>query len=195
MVDPTLYQQIRAIGRDLYVAGMTSSHGGNVSVRQGDRLLIKRRGAMLGRLQPADLVQTGLFDDDQNTPDCSSELIVHRAIYRATSALAVVHAHPRTAVALSFSRDVIVPVDSEGAYILGPVPVVAVERPSGSPELAQAVAAALCERPVVVVRSHGSFASGETLEQAFQRTSVLEEACEIIWKSELWARVITNRDV
>ena len=125
---------------------------------------------------------------DHYWPNARKELIVHRAIYRATDALAVVHAHPRTAVALSFSRDEIVPRDSEGSFLLGAVPVVAVERPSGSPEVAEAVANALKTHPVVVVRSHGSFATGATLEQAFQRTSVLEEACEIVWKAEVWER-------
>lgn len=177
--------QFRWVGRDLYRAGMVSSHGGNISLRQGEQLLIKRRGAMLGHLRPSDLVETGLWVDDKATSCCSSELIVHRAIYRATPALAVVHAHPRCAVALSLSRNEIVPLDSEGVHVLGRVPVVTVERPSGSPEVAEAVAAALRDHPIVIVRSHGSFATGETLEQAFQRTSVLEESSEIVWKAEL----------
>ena len=54
MVDERIYEQFRAIGRDLYVANMISSHGGNISVRLGDRVVIKRRGAMLGQLQPHD---------------------------------------------------------------------------------------------------------------------------------------------
>ncbi len=188
MTDTLFYRQFRDVGRDLYRSGLVSSHGGNISVRLGERLLIKRRGVMLSRLRPSDLIETGLFQDDENTPLCSTELIVHRAIYRATPALAVVHAHPRAAVALSFSRDEIVPLDSEGGAVLGRVPVVAVARPSGSPELAQAVARALQQHPIVLVRSHGSFAAGETLEQAFQRTSVLEESCEIVWRVEVMGR-------
>ena len=183
--DETAYQQFAWVGRDLYQAQMVSSHGGNLSIRRGDRLIIKRSGAMLGHLQPADLIETGVLEDDENTPRCSTELIVHRAIYQATPAQAVVHAHPRTTVALSLSRETIVPLDSEGGVLLGPVQVVAVERPSGSPEVAQAVAEALERAPIVVVRSHGSFATGDTLEQAFQRTSILEESCQIIWKAEL----------
>ena len=179
------YPIFRDVGHDLYRADMISSHGGNLSVRGGDRLIIKHRSTMLGRMQPQDLVETGIFQDDENTPRASSELIVHRAIYRATPAMAVVHAHPRTTVALSFSRNEIVPLDSEGGYILGTVPVVSVANPSGSQEVAEAVAETLATSPIVVVRSHGSFAIGETLEQAFQLTSILEESCEIIWKTEL----------
>ncbi|MBN1179006.1 MAG: aldolase [Anaerolineae bacterium] len=185
MKKDSLFQMCCDVGQDLYRANMISSHGGNISVRAGERLIIKRRGTMMGHFEPQHLVETGIFEDDANTPLASSELIVHRAIYRATPAQAVVHAHPRTTVALSFSRSEIVPIDSEGAAILGPVPVVAVDVPSGSPEVAQAVAEALATHPIVVVRSHGSFATGETLEQAFQRTSILEESSEIIWKTEL----------
>ncbi len=60
MIDERILRQFQEIGRDLYVAGLVSSHGGNMSVRFGDRLLIKRRGAMLGRLKEGDLVETGL---------------------------------------------------------------------------------------------------------------------------------------
>ncbi len=189
MTEPTLYHQFRAVGRDLHLAGLISSHGGNLSVRLGqERLLIKRRGRMLGHRQPDDLIETGLFSDDENTPLCSSELIVHRAIYRATPAQAVVHAHPRTAVALSLHRETIVPLDSEGEFLLGHVPVIIVDRPAGSPEVAQAVAEALRDHSIVVVRRHGSFAIGPSLERAWQLTSVLEESCEIIWKAKLLAR-------
>ncbi len=33
-------EQFQRVGRDLFVAGLISSHGGNMSVRQGDRILI-----------------------------------------------------------------------------------------------------------------------------------------------------------
>jgi L-fuculose-phosphate aldolase len=184
-MDELVYRQFRDVGHDLFLCGLISSHGGNLSVRVGDRLVIKRRGTMLGRLRLADLVETGLFEDDEGTPLASTELIVHRAIYRTTSALAVVHAHPRITVALSLFRDEIIPLDSEGGLLLGRVPVVTARVPSGSPEVAEAVAQALAKQPVVVVRRHGSFAIGQTLEEAFQRTAVLEEACEIIWRAAL----------
>lgn len=49
MVDERIYEQFRQIGRDLYTANMISSHGGNISMRLGDRVVIKRRGAQIGR--------------------------------------------------------------------------------------------------------------------------------------------------
>jgi L-fuculose-phosphate aldolase len=185
MIDERVYEQFREIGRDMYVDRLVSSHGGNLSVRFGDRVIIKRRGAMLGRLKTHDLVETGLEKNDSGVALASTELIVHRAIYKATPALAVAHAHPRTAVALSLSRDEIVPIDNEGSYLLKRIPVVAVEMASGSPQMAETIAETLREYKVLMLRGHGSFAIGQTLDEAFQWTSALEECCQIILAAKL----------
>jgi L-fuculose-phosphate aldolase len=185
LIDKRIYEQFREIGRDMYVDRLVSSHGGNLSVRFGDRVIIKRRGAMLGRLKAHDLIETGLEKNDSGVALASTELIVHRAIYKATPALAVVHAHPRTAVALSLSRDEIVPIDNEGSYLLKKVPVVAVEMASGSRQMAETIAEALRTYKVVLLRGHGSFATGQTLDEAFQWTSALEECCQIILAAKL----------
>jgi len=180
MIDEQILRQFQEIGRDLYVADLVSSHGGNISIRLGNRLIIKRRGAMLGRLKEEDLIETGLQKTDSAVMLASTELIVHRAIYLATRALAVVHAHPRTAIALSLSREEIVPIDNEASYLLHKVPVVAAEFASGSPELVEKVPAALQQYKIVMLRGHGCFSIGQTLDEAFQWVSCLEEACQII---------------
>lgn len=185
MIDEHLYRQFQEIGRDLFVAGLISSHGGNMSVRVGDRVIIKRRGAQLGRLQPEDLVETRLYEKDSGITCASTELIVHRAIYQQTSALAVLHAHPRTAIVLSLSRDEIIPIDVEGSYLLHKVPVVVAEFSSGSKELARVVPPALKEYKICMVRGHGCFSTGQTLEEAFHWVSCVEEASEIILKAKL----------
>lgn len=185
MIDERMLRQFQEIGRDLYVAGLVSSHGGNLSVRFGDRVVIKRRGAMLGRLREGDLVETGLEKPDSGVALASTELVVHRAIYLATPALAVVHAHPRTAIALSLSRDEIVPIDNEGSYLLHKVPVVAAEFASGSAELVEKLPTALQEYKIVMLRGHGCFSIGQTLEEAFQWVSCLEESCQIILAAKI----------
>ena len=185
MIDERIYETFRDIGRDLYVAGMVSSHGGNISIRYGDRVIIKRRGAMLGQLKPQDLIETGLEKNDSGVTLASTELIVHRAIYKATPALAVLHCHPRTAIAFSLSRDAIVPIDNEASYLLKMVPVVTEEFPSGTPEMANKVATALQSYKIIMLRGHGSFATGQTLDEAFHWSSTLEEACDIALKAKL----------
>ncbi len=179
MVDERIYEMFRDIGCDLYTANMISSHGGNLSIRLGDRVVIKRRGAMLGNLKPLDLIETGLEKNDSGVALASTELLVHRTIYMSTPALAIIHCHPRTAIAFSLSRDEIVPIDNEASYLLKKVPVVSEEFPSGTPEMAKTVANALKNYKIIMLRGHGSFATGQTLEEAFHWSSTLEESCQI----------------
>jgi ribulose-5-phosphate 4-epimerase/fuculose-1-phosphate aldolase len=103
MIDERIYEMFREIGRDLYGQTMISSHGGNLSIRLGDKVIIKRRGAMLGALKLHDLIETRIDKNDSGVALASTELLVHRTIYQQTPALAVVHCHPRTAIAFSLS--------------------------------------------------------------------------------------------
>lgn len=184
MIDKRLYKEFRDIGRDIFVSGLTSSHGGNMSVRVGDQIIIKRRGAQMGRLKRGDLVMTQFKGKDSGLLRASTELIVHRAIYEKTSALAIVHSHPRAAIALSLTRDEIIPIDNEGSYLLHKIPVISVEMASGSTEMADAVSEALRGYKVIMQRGHGCFAIGQTLEEAYHWVSALEEVCDIILKQK-----------
>jgi L-fuculose-phosphate aldolase len=179
MIDPRIYETFREIGRDLFASNLISSHGGNLSVRLGDRVVIKRRGAMLGNLKPHDLIETGLEKNDSGVALASTELLVHRTIYLHTPALAICHCHPRTAIAFSLSRDELVPIDNEASYLLKKVPVVTEEFASGTPQMAHKVAEALKNYKIIMLRGHGSFAIGQTLDEAFHWSSTLEESCQI----------------
>lgn len=185
MIDQRLYEEFRYIGRDIYLGQLTSSHGGNMSVRVGDRIIIKRRGAQLGRLKREDFVETRLNGRDSGIARASTELIVHRAIYQKTSALAIIHSHPRTAIALSLSREAIIPIDVEGSYLLHKVPVVTSEYSSGSPEMAELISDTLRGYKIIMLRGHGCFSKGQTLEEAYHWISALEEASDIILEAKL----------
>lgn len=175
-----MFDQFRTIGEDLFASGLITSHGGNMSVRLGDRILITRRGSMLGRLGPQDLIETGLEADDAMVTLASTELVVHRAIYQATSALAIVHTHPIHATALSLLEDAVVPVDSEGSYLLHRVPVVATAKTVGSTEVADVLPPVLRNHKIALLRGHGAFAVGELLEEAYMVSSSLEASARIL---------------
>lgn len=177
-----MFDEFAWVGRDLYALGAVSSHGGNLSVRlDEERLLITRTGSMIGRLAPADIIETTLQAcGDPRDAECSVELVVHRAIYAATGARAIVHAHAIHTVARAFVDDVIVPVDSESKLRLVDAPVVVTGDVVGSPEAADKLAAALAERRVAVLRTHGPFARGDSLEDAYQAISCLEASCRVL---------------
>lgn len=179
MIDRETIRAFREIGRDIFVSGLTTSHGGNMSIRDGDRVIITRRGSMLGRLDDDDLIETEM-EPCASDERCSRELVVHRAIYAATGARAIVHAHPPHTVARSFAAEVIAPADSEGLYVLGKVPVVTAASTIASSEAARVLSVALVASPVAVLRTHGPFAKGATLEEAFMHVSVLEASAVIL---------------
>lgn len=182
-----LYMTFQQVGADLFAARLASATSGNYSVREKDGLWITRSGAQKAHLTPEDLLLLPLEPDEHKDQGASTERIVHRAIYRETEATAVVHAHPRYAIALSYHLDTIVPIDLEGLYYFPQIPVVAPKTVSGTAEAAQAVSQALKSHSAVVVRGHGAFvrASEESQEKsllkAYSLMTSLEEACEVIY--------------
>ncbi len=175
-----MLKDFQKFGHDLFYRGLTSSHGGNMSVRMGDRIFITRTGSMLAHLEARDIIEIGLDEDDSHIMLTSSELVVHRAIYQNTSALAIVHVHPPYAVALSMAVEgAIIPIDSEGSYLFRKVPVVQTASTVGSADVAKLAAEMLREYKIFMLRGHGSFSTGPVLEEAFQWSSSLEESCKI----------------
>ena len=175
-----ILSQFQTVGRDLFTRGLVSSNSGNLSIRLGERMIITRRGSRLGCLEEHDLIETGIIKNDRNTPLASTELAVHRAIYQVTPALAIVHAHPPHAVALSLTETEIVPSDIEGLALLNRVPVVGWHmnvKPGG---LADIVTQELRQHQIIAVHGHGSFAIGQLLEEAHNCTTTLEESCQVI---------------
>jgi L-fuculose-phosphate aldolase len=146
-----------------------------------DRMLITRTGSMIGHLTADDIIETSLTAcGDPADGSCSVELVVHRAIYAATDARAIVHAHSVHTVARSLVEDLIVPADSESKLRLIDVPVVVSAETIGSPEAGEKLSSALRDRRVAVLRSHGPFARGESLEDALQAVSCLEASCTVL---------------
>ncbi len=173
--------QFQSVGRALFNRGLVSSQSGNLSIRIGERLIITRRGANLGDLQEKDLVETGISKNDRATPLASVELAVHRSIYQNTQARAVVHAHPTHVIALSMSEKEICSDHLEDLCGLGKVPVLGWGAEVKPGALADSIADELKLHRTVVVHGQGSFAVGQLLNEAYDYTTSLEEAGEVLW--------------
>jgi len=173
--------QFQRVGSGLFAQGFVSSQSGNLSIRRDDHLLITQRQCALGSIGEADLVEVGVAKNTRATPLASSELTVHRCIYRKTPALAVVHAHPPYAVALSFMERHVVPCDMEGRSIAARVAVLGKGMTAGPGELGEEIAAALRRCKVVLVEGHGTFAIGQLLEEAYYYTTAFEQSCRILY--------------
>ena len=175
-----ILSQFQAVGSDLFARGLVSSNSGNLSIRMGDNITITRRGCMLNSLQEHDLIETGISKNSRATPLASIELAVHRAVYRETRALAVVHAHPPHAVALSLTESEIMPSTVDRPYMEDKVSVLGLNMEVKPGGLADIIAPALKQCRIVIVRGHGTFAIGQLLDEAYNLTTALEECCQVM---------------
>ncbi len=183
-MDAEIVEEMQRYGSMLEQRGLNlSSHSGNMSVRRGDRMFIKRGGAMMGYLREGDVVEAGLAPGDGDDA-ASTEVGVHRAIYQETEARAVIHAHTPYAIALSLVRDEIVPVDDEGRYYVDEVPVLDVVDSIGSTEVERRLPPLLQRHNAAILKGHGTFARGENLEGAYKWVTVVESVCHIIYLVE-----------
>ncbi|MFW9936767.1 MAG: class II aldolase/adducin family protein [Candidatus Thorarchaeota archaeon] len=179
VIEESIYKMFRKIGKHLVRHGYNTSHSGNISIRSGGKIIIKRRAAMLGELEPEDLVICELKEEDSSSLIASTELGVHRAIYLETDAMAVIHAHNPFCVALSLIEDEITCIDAEGFALYKKIPIIDVEIPAGAFYTSKEVPKMLKNYPFVVVRGHGIFAKGMTLEDALQYVTGAEQSAYI----------------
>ena len=173
-IPPRVMRDLQEVGSDLYRLALVSSHGGNLSVRAGTEMWITGTGKMLGRLQPRH-ISLVLTDGRFEGPPPSSDTVLHTAIYALTGAGAVVHAHPRHAIALSFEGgERFIPEDLESAHFLKEVPII----DQGPNQVAQ-IASALRASLVVLLRGHGAYARGQTLWEGLHWITALEESAQV----------------
>ncbi len=180
-----MWQEISRFGKKLVEYGLVEAHFGNISIRTGDTMLITRSGSALDEIDRDAVVEVGIDRSSSMDLIASSETIVHRAIYKSTSALAIIHAHCPYAVIESLIADSpIVPVDSEGIYFLHEIPIVT--GGIGTLELAENAASFLREHKGVIIRGHGTIATGMILEEAYVVTTQIEHSCQVKYHVDLF---------
>ena len=168
--------EFERIGKRLFAEHLVGGNFGNISIRREDAgFLIKRTGAYLD--VQGELVFVPFVGDVPK--EASSEYRVHREVYTMSPCYrAIVHAHPPAAIAASLVLDEIIPEDSEGQMLCPLIPVVT--GAPGSQEIADNVASVLVHSKLVIVRGHGSFAAGKTLDEAYLYTSLAEHSCRVL---------------
>ena len=169
MDEAVLRAAICAAGRRLGSRGLISAGEGNLSIRlPGSILLTTPTGRRKDELDPKDLVLVPLdpAGASPSGPKPSSDIAIHRAIYRVRAdVVAVVHAHLPASMALTLAGAVPDPMAlPETAFHLPVVPVVPFGA-MGSDELAARIAAAFAPTDgtapgAVLLERHGAIAVG-----------------------------------
>jgi L-fuculose-phosphate aldolase len=165
-------------GKKMVERSLVSAHAGNISKRIGNSMLISMHGSMLDELEEK-IVQVTLDPPSPLDHLASSELSMHRAIYRQTEAQAVFHGHGRFSIIESLTTEAahITPEDAESAYYLPVIPII--EGQSGTEELGHAAAVALKDHRGALIRGHGVVTKGANVEEAYAMLAMIEQACHI----------------
>ena len=172
--------------RRLYQRGYIAGRDGNVSMRRGDTIIITPTTVNKGYLTEDMIVETDLEGNPRGAGVPSGEIFLHRAVYKHhPDALAVVHAHPPNAVALTLAGlSMEEPVIPRIVAALGLIPTVPYATPQTDdlakvlrPFLEQGTRAMLLDR-------HGSVTTGSDVFEAFDRLDMLEHAAGIIMRAK-----------
>ncbi len=166
-------QGLVQIYRWLRQNGNNDSHSGNGSLRDGDRIWVTPTGACADTLGVDQLVECPVAGPCGQNASLDGPL--HQRVYQQNpKARAVLHSHGPYTVAATLNGENFSPLDFEGQYYFPLVPVIIIGYDRYLEESPAAVAATLARYPVMVVRGHGVYAWGETLNLAYKWTCSLE---------------------
>jgi L-fuculose-phosphate aldolase len=169
-------EQLIHYTRELFLAGINNGANGNFSFREGKKIMITRSGSISSELTTADLVPI-------SSPQASSEKPAHKFIYRNLPAVqAVFHTHSPAAIALSLKtkNQKILPLDLEGKYHFREIPIIETALVPGAEDLPKKLIEAAKASPAVIVRGHGVFVCGKSLQECYTRTVTVHNICQII---------------
>jgi len=188
-------EQINVIIGRIYRSGMTTTSGGNISIRDenGD-IWITPSAIDKGSLTPKDIICVKKDGTIIGPHKPSSEFPFHKAIYESRPELnAVIHAHPPGLVAFSIARKIpdtsIVP---QARNICGEIGYAPYGCP-GSEDLGVKIAEQF-KNPkfkAVIMENHGVVLGGTDLMDAYQRFETLEFCCRTIIKANMLGKYKT----
>jgi len=168
--------------RRLYNRGLTTTSGGNISLRITDEILVITPSATdKGTMRWKEVGIMNIFGENL-TPELkpSIEFEMHISIYRKKKeASAIVHAHPLFASSFTAIKCKIeTNLTAEARAILGE-PLTVPYALMGSSDLANNVSENILKSDILLLENHGILTTGSNLLQAFDKIEVLENAAKM----------------
>jgi len=178
--------QISNCLKQIYHSRLTTTSGGNISVRSGDQSIwITPAGIDKGSISTEDIVQVNQSDRSLGRHKPSSELPFHKAIYQKRNDIkAIIHAHPPNLVSFSIVGKLpntsIIP---QAKQLCGNVGFAKYQLP-GSKALGESIALEFEKGfNTVIMENHGIVIGGKDLSEAFMRFETLEFCAKTLIKS------------
>ncbi|MEU6289626.1 class II aldolase/adducin family protein [Streptomyces sp. NPDC015140] len=179
-----LAHELVAAAAHLAGLGLSPGSSGNVSVRDGDRVLTTPTGADLAALDPHGLSVLDLGGRHLDGPAPSKEYPLHLAFYRREHATrAVVHLHSRHAAAASCrspwsERSALPPLTPYFVMRVGQIPLLPYA-PPGDPAQAAGLERIAFPCRAALLQNHGPVVAGTSLRAATEAAIEVEEACAL----------------
>lgn len=168
--------------RRLYRQGLTTTSGGNISLKISDRIILITPSATdKGRMQWKEI---GIMSSSGKnlTPELkpSIEHEMHLLIYQKKKDItAIVHAHPVFASAFTAMKCKInTNLTAEAKAICGD-PCFVPYALMGTKELASLASESIADSDILLLENHGILTTGSSLLQAFDKLEVLENAAKM----------------
>ena len=159
---------IISAGRSMVSGKLVDSIFGNISLREGEDIYISKSGSFLDELNDQ-IIKTPLTGSVKSALQPSSELEVHRNIYKATDKNTIIHGHPLFTVILSLD------CRTKDSSLIGEIPVVSEE---SGPGLEYSVPEMIRRNGNVVAKGHGIFCSGNNnFDKPLNRMAEIESYC------------------
>lgn len=177
--------------RRLYKHGLTTTSGGNISLRLSDDIiLVTPSGTDKGRMNWKEVGIVNIFGENI-TPELkpTMEIEMHLSIYKKKSdVFATIHAHPIFASLFTAIKSKInTSLTAEAKAILGD-PLLIKYAVMGSVELAEIVSENVLKSDILLLQNHGVLATGPNLLQTFDKIEVLENAAKMTLMTEKTGR-------
>jgi len=185
-------QEICDIGDRLYKKGFAAANDGNISYRFSDNEVVCTPTLISkGYMKPDDLCIVDMEGNQlSGRRKRTSEVKLHLAIMQERpDAKAVVHCHPPHATAFGIAREPIpLCVLPEVEIFIGEVPITKYAIP-GSQEFADTILPFVRKANVIILANHGTVSYGETVEQAYWWTEILDAYCRMLMLARGLGRV------
>jgi ribulose-5-phosphate 4-epimerase/fuculose-1-phosphate aldolase len=196
-----VFENFRRIGDAIRRVNGNNTHSGNLSAKDPEdpgRFYTTASGSQIGALVPRDIVPIRFGEVSWGDGRASTESNIHRKVLSLPGANACIHCHHILSTVMSFdNRDsqlflkfvgedpqgnqefVFQPVDIHGASIIGAVKTGSYKQPVGSTEMENRIPKYLSESLLTLVKGHGPFTRGVSLEECLLHLSVFESSATV----------------
>ena len=196
-----VYENFRRIGEAIRRVNGNNTHSGNLSAidpSDPGRFFTTASGSQIGSLVPRDIVPIRFKEVSWGDGRASTESNIHRKVLSLPGASACIHCHHILSTVMSFDNldcqlflkylgndtegnqeYIFQPVDIHGASIIGAVKTGTYKQPVGSIEMENRIPRYLRDSPLTLVKGHGPFTRGESLDECLLHLSVFESSATL----------------